>query len=201
MRLVVGLGNPGSRYEKTRHNLGFGVIDTLAARWRIDVSRQKFHAWLGDGEVAGQRVVLLKPATFMNLSGLAVRAATAFYKLSPQELIVVLDDLDLPVGKVRVRAAGSSGGHRGLENIIALLGTDAFCRVRIGIGGDAKREAVEHVLSEFAPAERERVDAAVSRAADAVECWLAEGVAAAMNKFNRSDRPNGAGREPSDEGV
>ena len=199
MKLVVGLGNPGSRYERTRHNLGFRVIDTLAERWRIEVTRQKFNALVGDGTVAGCRAVLLKPMTFMNLSGQAVQAAVAFHKLPLEELLVVSDDMDLPTGQLRVRASGSSGGHRGLENIIQLLGSDSFARVRIGIGRSDRDAAVEHVLSVFSADEEAVADEAVQRAANAAECWLAEGVTAAMNKFNRTERTSdGAGPGKSD---
>jgi peptidyl-tRNA hydrolase, PTH1 family len=202
MKLVVGLGNPGSRYEDTRHNLGYRAVDVLAGRWRLDVTRQKFNGLVGDGTVAGQRTMLLKPLTFMNLSGQAVQAAMAFHKLPLEELLVVSDDLDLPTGTLRVRASGSSGGHRGLESIIQLLGSEAFARVRIGIGRSVREDAVSHVLSGFSPDEAAMVDAAIGRAADAVECWLAEGVAAAMNRFNRTERPNdGAGPGKSDKGA
>jgi PTH1 family peptidyl-tRNA hydrolase len=206
MKLVAGLGNPGSRYEGTRHNLGFRVVDVLAGRWRIEVTRQKFSAWVGDGTVAGQRTMLLKPTTFMNLSGQAVQAAVAFHKLPLEDLLIVSDDLDLPAGALRVRASGSSGGHRGLESIIQLLGSEAFARIRIGIGRADRDDAVSHVLGGFAPDEEAIVEAAVRRAADAVECWLTEGVAAAMNRFNfsvdRTERPkDGAGPGKSDKGV
>lgn len=202
MKLVVGLGNPGSRYAGTRHNLGFAVVDALAGRWGFEVNRQKFNAWVGDGTVAGQRVLLLKPLTFMNLSGQAVQAAVAFHKVPLEDLLVVGDDLDLPTGQLRVRASGSSGGHRGLENIIQLLGSEAFARVRIGIGRGRPEDVVGHVLSEFADDEAAVAEATVRRAAGAVECWLAEGVTAAMNRFNRTERPDdGAGREKSDKGV
>ncbi len=202
MKLVAGLGNPGSRYEDTRHNLGFRGVDALAGRWRIDVTRQKFSAWVGDGLVAGQRTTLLKPTTFMNLSGQAVQAAVAFHKLPLEDLLVISDDLDLPVGAIRVRASGSSGGHRGLDNIIQLLGSEGFARVRIGIGRSVREDAVSHVLSGFSPEEEVVANAAIRRAADAVECWIAEGVTAAMNRFNRTDRPNdGAGPGKSDKGV
>lgn len=201
MKLVVGLGNPGTRYERTRHNLGFRVIDTLAGRWQIDATRQKFSAWVGFGTIANEQVILFKPATFMNLSGQAVQAAMAFYKLTPERLLVVMDDLDLPVGRIRVRSSGSSGGHRGLENIVQMLGSEAIARVRIGIGGPG-RDAVDHVLSVFSPEDEAVVDAAIGRAADAVESWLTAGVATTMNKFNRSERPgDGGASEKSDEGV
>jgi len=202
MKLVVGLGNPGSRYQHTRHNLGFRVVDVLAERWRIAVSRQKFGAMLGDGTVSGERTALMKPQTFMNRSGQSVQAAVAFYRLPIEELLVVGDDLDLPIGRLRIRASGSSGGHRGLASIIQCLGSESFARVRVGIGRPAPDDAVEHVLSGFAEDEELAVNRAVDGAADAVECWLAEGVTAAMNKFNRTGRDgNGPGPEKTSEGA
>ncbi len=202
MKLVAGLGNPGSRYEDTRHNLGFRVVDELADRWRIDMGRQKFSAAVGDGVIAGERVLLLKPLTFMNLSGQAVQAAMAFHKLAIEDLLVVSDDLDLPTGQLRVRASGSSGGHRGLESIIRLLGSDGFSRVRIGIGRASRDDAVSHVLGSFSAAEEAVTETAIRRAADAVECWIVEGVTAAMNRFNRTERrSDGAGPGKSDKGV
>lgn len=197
MKLVVGLGNPGSRYEKTRHNVGFRVIDALAGRWRIDMQRQKFSAAIGDGVIAGERSVLLKPLTFMNLSGQSVQAALAFYKLPVDELLVISDDLDLPTGRLRVRSSGSSGGQRGLESIIAMLGTEAFARVRIGIGRPAF-DAAGYVLSEFSPEETDDAEAGVRRAADAAECWLTDGVTATMNRFNRAERAEGNGGPGND---
>lgn len=202
MKLVAGLGNPGTRYEGTRHNLGFAVVDRLAGRWGIEITRQRFNAWIADGMAGGQRVALLKPLTFMNLSGQAVQAAVAFYKLPLEDLLVVSDDLDLPAGQIRLRAAGSSGGHKGLESIIQSLGDNGFARLRIGIGRAGRDEVVKHVLSGFSPEEAALTDTAVCRAADAVECWLAEGVTAAMNRFNRIDRPSGGGDpEAPDKGA
>jgi len=202
MKLVVGLGNPGSRYDRTRHNLGFRVVDVLAERWHVAVTREKFDAMLGDGTVAGQRTTLMKPQTFMNRSGRSVQAAVAFYRLPIEDVLVVSDDLDLPVGSVRIRASGSSGGHRGLEDIIRLLGSESFPRVRIGIGRPDRADAVDHVLSGFTEDEEAVVKQAVHRAADAVECWLAEGVTAAMNRFNRTAREgSGAGPDKTNEGA
>lgn len=200
MKLVVGLGNPGGRYERSRHNLGFRVLDALADRWRIDLSRQRFEGLTGDGLIAGQPTLLLKPLTFMNLSGRSVQAAVAFYKLPTDAMLVVVDDMDLPVGRLRLRASGSPGGHRGLEDISRRLGTGQYARLRIGIGRP-RQEAVSHVLSGFAPEEEPLIATAIQRAADAVECWLQAGIAEAMNRFNRADAQSDGGPETTDKGV
>lgn len=183
MKLIVGLGNPGPKYAGTRHNVGFDVIDELAARWQIGMGAEKFHGWFGLGEFRGERVGLLKPTTYMNRSGQAVLAAGQFYKLELADLMVVVDDLALPVGKMRIRKSGSSGGHNGLEDIVARLGSDTWCRLRLGIGekiGDQKL----FVLTPFDEPERPLIKAVIKRAADAVECWVDQGPDAAMNQFN-----------------
>lgn len=202
MKLVVGLGNPGRRYEQTRHNLGFRVVDTVAARWGIELGREKFQAVIGDGNVADQRMILLKPMTFMNLSGRAVQAAVGFYKVAMEDLLVVSDDLDLPVGRLRMRASGSAGGHRGLDDIIRLLGTTQFARLRIGIGRSERRDEVSHVLGGIEGDEAVALDETVKQAADAVECWCRKGVTAAMNEFNRvGGESDDAGPGTSDKGA
>ena len=188
MRAVFGLGNPGSRYADTRHNAGFRVVETLRGRWRAapDSGAPEYHAWIarrGEGEVA-----LVMPLTFMNRSGAALEAWRTRQVLEPDELLVVVDDVYLPVGALRLRPQGSSGGHRGLESIEAALPGPGFARLRVGVGAAADAaELREHVLEGFADeAEREAFAAAVGRAALAVECWLDEGILAAMNRFNRS---------------
>ena len=187
MRLVAGLGNPGPRYAETRHNIGYVVLDELARRWATAITRfdRDFEAVLGEATACGQRVLLLKPTTFMNLSGRSVAAALRFYKLTPADLLVIHDDLDLPVGQLRVRATGSAGGHNGMSDVLRHLATDEFARIRIGIGRVDPRAAVEYVLSRFEPDERPAIVEAVGRAADAAECWLRAGTSAAMNQFNR----------------
>jgi PTH1 family peptidyl-tRNA hydrolase len=185
MKLIVGLGNPGRQYERTRHNLGFMVVDLLAARWSIGMTVEGSGSF-GRGRVAGQTVGLLKPMTFMNRSGQAVLEVVQFYKLETADLLVVFDDLDLPVGRVRVRAKGSAGGHKGLGDIINRLGSEDIARVRIGIARPAGDDAVDYVLSPFGPQEREPIEAAVRVAAQAAECWLTEGPDAAMNRYNSS---------------
>jgi PTH1 family peptidyl-tRNA hydrolase len=182
---VVGLGNPGGEYERTRHNVGFQVLDRLAARKTIDIRRLEFEALTARAELGRSMVLLMKPQTFMNASGRSVAAALAELGLGPEFLIAVYDDLDLPVGRLRIRAEGGAGGHRGVASLIQHLGTTSFTRVRVGIGRPAEGATVlEHVLSPFSDAELPDVDLAVDRAADAVECIVADGVTRAMEAFN-----------------
>ncbi len=185
MKLIVGLGNPGRQYERTRHNLGFVVADLLARRWSIDLAI-KGNAAFGRGPIAGQTAALLKPMTYMNRSGQAVLEVVQFYKLPLADLLVISDDLDLPVGRVRMRAKGSAGGQKGLGDIAQRLASDEFARIRIGIGRPASGDAVEYVLSPFRPEEHEPVEIALLRAAEAAECWITDGPAVAMNRFNRN---------------
>lgn len=197
MRLIAGLGNPGPRYERTRHNVGFAVVDELARRWRLDVSRyeKRFEALAGGGPCAGQEVLLLKPQTLMNLSGRSVLAAVSFYKLAAQDVLIVFDDLDLPVGRLRIRPEGTAGGHRGMGDILARLGRKDVPRMRIGIGRVHRSETVGYVLGRFAPAEQRIVDLVLGDAADAVELWLREGVTAAMNRYNPGHRAEADGAQ------
>ncbi|HVT27330.1 MAG TPA: aminoacyl-tRNA hydrolase [Lacipirellulaceae bacterium] len=185
MKLIVGLGNIGRQYEKTRHNIGFDVLNALAARNPGASVKEKFDGRLMDLTIAGQRSLLLWPHTLMNRSGQSVRTAADFYQVPPTDLLVICDDFNLPLGKLRLRSQGSAGGQKGLEDIINRLGTDVFSRLRIGIGPvpDAW-DAADFVLSRFGAAERPAVAEAIERAADATECWVAEGVDAAMNQFN-----------------
>lgn len=186
MKLIAGLGNPGPRYEGTRHNVGFSVADELARRWGVGGAYDKdFEAVCGEAAVGGERVLVLKPQTLMNLSGRSVQAAVRFYKIALEDTLVVYDDLDLPVGQLRIRASGSAGGHRGLEDILGRCGSQDVPRIRIGIGKVHRSATVEHVLGRFAPDEREPVTEAISTAADAAVCWVGQGIATAMNKFNR----------------
>lgn len=187
MKLVAGLGNPGPRYARTRHNVGFGVADTLALRRgaRIERYEARFEGLLEEIAVGGERVLLLKPMTMMNLSGRSVAAVVRFYKLPASDLMVVYDDLDLPVGGLRIRANGSSGGHNGMTDILRSLGTQDVARMRIGIGSVHRSDTVDHVLGRFAPDEQAAIDETIGRTADAVECWATEGLTPAMNKFNR----------------
>ncbi len=187
MKLVVGLGNPGGKYEDTRHNVGFRVVDELSRRHGIDLSRIRFHGLFGAGSVGTEQVLLLKPGTFMNRSGITVREAMTFYKLGLADLLVISDDMALPLGRLRLRKGGSAGGHNGLASVIAEVGSDAFGRLRLGIEQVAGERMVGHVLSPFSRQEEEVIGPAVLRAADAVECWLADGIDTAMNRYNKAE--------------
>src|SRR4051794_16094704 len=184
MKLVVGLGNPGSKYEGTRHNIGFEVIDRLAAGGAGASFGRKFEGLVAETSIEFHRVLLLKPQTFMNLSGRSVGQALRFYKLEVSDLLVVCDDLNLPLGKLRIRGGGSDGGQKGLKDITAQLGTDAYARLRIGIGERGETDAADFVLSRFRNAERPVIDDALILASQAVAVWVTQGLAAAMNRFN-----------------
>jgi PTH1 family peptidyl-tRNA hydrolase len=185
MKLVVGIGNPGRRYERTRHNLGFRVVDRLADEHGIAVSRRRFDALVGEGRIEARPVLLVKPQTYVNLSGSAVAPLLRWYRCSAEDLLVVCDDLNLEAVKLRLRRHGSSGGHNGLASIIACLGTEEFPRLRLGIGRGAEGDAVGHVLGAFGQEEEELAAAAVAAGAQAVRLWLRLGIEAAMNEVNR----------------
>jgi len=184
MKAVVGLGNPGAAYARTRHNVGFWVVDELAARHGLRFARSGYKADVAEGRIADADVVLLKPQTFMNASGEAVGRARRDLGLEPAEIVVVYDDLDLPVGRIRVRAAAGAGGHHGVESVIEELGSKEFPRVRIGIGKPQSGETVDYVLGPPTAEEQGALHASIERAADAVEVVLGEGVARAMSRFN-----------------
>ncbi len=185
MKLIVGLGNPGEEYGKSRHNIGFMLIDLLARRWRIDTKKRSFQARTGGGHYNRVPVVLLKPQTYMNLSGWSVREAVAFYKIQPDDLMVILDDMALETGQIRLRAEGSAGGHNGLRSIIEELGRDDFPRLRIGIGQARPGDAVNHVLGPLDTQEQKILDASLEKAAHAVESWIDAGLMETMNRYNR----------------
>lgn len=185
MWLIVGLGNPGKEYEGTRHNVGFEVIERLASRHNIAVRKRSLRSIMGDGSIEGQKVILARPMTYMNLSGEAVGAISRMYKIPSESTIVIVDDIALPVGTLRLRYTGSSGGHNGLESIERHLGTRGYPRIRIGVGDARPGGMVDHVLGRFSKDERELVDEAIERTADAVETALREGFEKAMNVFNR----------------
>ena len=184
--LVVGLGNPGEKYENTRHNVGFLTVDELAGRLDIPVQKLKYRALTNTARLGGAPVLLMKPVTFMNLSGEAVGQAAAFYKIPPERVLVISDDVSLPLGKLRIRKSGSAGGHNGLKNIIQHLGTDAFPRVKIGVGQKPHPDydMADWVLSKFTGEDKKVIAQAVERAADAVACYIQEGPDRAMGKFN-----------------
>lgn len=184
IKLIVGLGNPGARYARNRHNVGFLIADEFARAHALDFSRKRFNAYIAEGALAGARVMLAKPQTFMNLSGEAVGKLCAFYKIAPHDLLVIYDDLDLPLGKLRLRARGSAGGHHGMESIIARLGTSAFPRLRVGIGRPSPDADIAHVLSDFTADERAVMEETFARAVQAIEVWVAQGIVKAMNRFN-----------------
>lgn len=184
--LLVCLGNPGGKYDNTRHNVGFMVADELAGRLKVPIQRLKFRALTNTVTLAGQKVLLMKPVTYMNLSGQAVQQAAAFYKVPPERVLVVSDDVALPPGKLRIRTNGSAGGHNGLKDIITHLGSDQFPRIRIGVGGKPHQDydMADWVLGKLQGEDKKAVDAAVKKAADAVECLIKEGPDRAMSKFN-----------------
>ena len=184
--LLVGLGNPGDQYENTRHNVGFMVADELAERHNIPVQRLKFRALTNTVTIGDRKVLLMKPVTYMNLSGEAVHEAAAFYKIPPEHILVVSDEVALAPGKLRVRRSGSAGGHNGLKNIIAHLGTDQFPRIRLGVGQKPHPDydMADWVLGKFQGEDKKAVEAAVKKAADAAECLIREGVDKAMNQYN-----------------
>jgi len=185
MKAIVGLGNPGAEYVATRHNVGFEVVDELARRWQV-----KLKKWRKVGTLALAKdhdALLMEPATFMNLSGEAVLSVGSFYKVNLADWLIVVDDVNLPLGRVRMRKMGSAGGHNGLKSVIHHLGPD-FARLRIGVGrGDPKWDLADHVLARFEPEERRSVEEAIGRAADAVETFVSEGIEPAMNRFNARD--------------
>lgn len=185
VKLIVGLGNPGRQYQDNRHNLGFWVVDLLSASWRIEVTGKKHKALYGRGRWQDQSVVLLKPQTYMNRSGESVLSAMSFYKVLPSDIFVILDDIALPLGQLRIRPQGSAGGHNGLKDIIRHLGRDDISRLRIGIGAAESGQVVEHVLSCFIDSEKPTIEDAVQRARECVECWLVKGIQAAMTKYNQ----------------
>ena len=189
MKLIVGLGNPGQEYRDTRHNVGFMVADALVDRRGVAGQwREKFQALLIKFVVGDEPVIVTKPLTFMNLSGQAVAALAGFYKIEPADVFIVTDDVALPLGKLRARREGGAGGHNGLKSIIQHLGTQAFPRMRVGVGrGSDGRDLSDHVLGRFEAAERDTVSAAVLRAADATEVFISEGIERVMNAFNAAE--------------
>ncbi len=188
MHVVVGLGNPGDRYIGTRHNIGFRVVENLAASFHADIRRPVYRALTASVRIGRTEVLIMKPQTYMNASGSSIAQALRELELGPERLVVVYDDVDLPLGRLRVRADGGSGGHRGLASIIEELGTARFSRVRVGIGKPRDNEdSVEHVLGVISTEEEEVIAPAVERASDAIRVIVAEGVVCAMNRFNAAE--------------
>lgn len=190
MFLIAGLGNPGRQYEKTRHNMGFDTIDELIDRHRIPQGGIAHKAMYGKGMIAGEKVLAVKPLTYMNLSGESLREWVNYYKLDPEtEMIVIYDDIDLEPGQLRIRKKGSAGGHNGIKSIIAQLGTQNFYRIKVGVGAKPRGwDLADYVLGRFSSDERIAVDKAICDAADAVEMILRDGIESAMNHYNRKNK-------------
>lgn len=189
-KVVVGLGNPGSKYDQTRHNIGFDLVDRLALSHTGVRFSRKFDAEIAEIELDFRRVLLVKPMTFMNLSGKAVGQVMQFYKIDIVDLMVICDDLSLPLGRLRIRSSGSDGGQKGLRDIARVLGTDRYPRMRIGIGERGEIDAADFVLARFRPSERPVVENGMLRALQAVSVWVSQGIEPAMNRFNGADEPN-----------
>jgi PTH1 family peptidyl-tRNA hydrolase len=188
VRIVVGLGNPGRRYEGTRHNIGFAVADEVARRHGLEFDSGRANTLTARRGRGPASLLVVKPLTMMNLSGEAVAGVAGFYKIEPPAVLVVADDVNLPLGRLRLRARGTAGGHNGFRSIIECLGTGEFPRLRVGVGrGDPRRGLADHVLARFDGDERDEVERTIARAADAVETFLAEGIEAAMNRYNRAE--------------
>ena len=202
MKIVVGLGNPGKKYEQTRHNIGFEVIGSIANRYAVSGVKQKFSAEVAETSVKNEKTVLLCPLTYMNLSGKSVRKAVDFYKIDLANLLVVCDDINLDLGRLRLRASGSAGGQNGLKDIIRCLGSDQFPRLRVGVGRVPPQwDAADFVLGKFSSQDRDSADAAIRRATDAVDVWIENGIQSAMNQFNgaTNQKPSTANTNRSDQ--
>ncbi len=185
MKLIVGLGNPGRKYETTKHNIGFWAVDQLSDQWNMPFQKEKWHSLVAEDIVNGEKVILLKPLTYMNLSGEAIGAAVRFLKLPLEELIVLFDDLDIPLGQLRLRKKGSSGGHNGIKSTVQHLGTEQFNRVKIGIGRPPSYMSVsDYVLAPFPPVDHEIAADAAITAAEAVKEWMENDFISSMNKYN-----------------
>ena len=189
MYLIAGLGNPSRTYEGTRHNIGFTMIDAIGNKFGIDVTTKKHKALVGRGIIDGMRVILAKPQTYMNLSGESIREIADFYKIEPENIIIIYDDISLDVGQLRIRKKGSAGGHNGIKNIIAHLGTQEFPRIKVGIGNKPEGwDLAEYVLSKFSKAEQEALEEASEGVIGAVKLMLMDDIEAAMNKYNAKKR-------------
>ena len=201
MKIIAGLGNPGPDYENTRHNVGWMAVDAFAKKFRIDINKHEKNAMTGTGRVAGGSVMVAKPLTYMNLSGDAVKSLVNAYAESLDDLIVVYDDIDLPLGKLRIRPGGSAGTHNGMRSIVSSLGSEKFARLRIGIGGvDSSGRLRDYVLGEFTPDETPAVQKAIERSVDALLLFVRGDLKRAMSEFNRDDPPDEPGViEPSND--
>ena len=185
MKLLVGLGNPGATYDGTRHNIGFEVIDRLGNKYNIGINKNKYKSLIGEGNIKGEKVILMKPQTYMNLSGEAIRVCIDFYKIQPEDVFVIFDDISLEVGQIRMRQNGSAGGHNGIKSIIAHLGTQNFPRLKFGVGEKPKgMDLANYVLGKFSAEEKEIIIPKTIDAIDAVATFIDEGMEKAMNKYN-----------------
>ena len=188
MFLIVGLGNPGREYENTRHNIGFAAIDIIAEKYNIDVNRTKFKGEYGEGFINGNKVILLKQYTFMNLSGESVGAIASYYRIDPEDVYVIFDDISLDVGQIRIRKKGSAGGHNGIKSIIAHLGTTEFPRIKVGVGQAKPGDLIDHVLGHFHGEDKLHIKEGIELAADAMEMILEQDIDKAMNEFNKKKK-------------
>ena len=202
MYIIAGLGNPGKKYENTRHNMGCTAIDLLAEKFGIKVNKLRFKALTGEGRIAGQKVLLIKPQTYMNLSGESVRMALDYYKEPPENLIVIYDDIDIPTGSIRIRKKGSAGTHNGMRNILYQIQSEDFPRIRVGIGSGKKDDLISYVIGGVTKGEKELLEDSLTRAADAAACIVEKGIEKAMNEYNirpkKAHRPGASGEEKQD---
>ncbi|MCL2436909.1 MAG: aminoacyl-tRNA hydrolase [Clostridiales bacterium] len=189
MHIIVGLGNPGKRYENTRHNAGFITIDRIAEKYGIHVNKIKHKALVGEGIISGQKVLLVKPQTYMNLSGESIREIISYYKIEMENLVVIYDDIDIPLGQLRIRKQGSAGTHNGMKSIIYQIQSDAFPRIRIGIGNDRRGGLIGHVIGGFKKEEKKEIEDAVERAANATVAILEQGIEKTMSEYNVKLKP------------
>lgn len=190
MRVIIGLGNPGMKYAGTRHNIGFDTVTALADKYNIKINNKKFNGLIGDGFIGGEKVLLVQPQTYMNLSGECVGQISDFFKIEPENLIVICDDINLDTGRLRIRAKGSAGGHNGLKNIIAHLGTEAFPRIRVGVGEKTEGwDLADYVLARFSKDDEPVMREAIKNAVGAVETWISDDIGTAMNRFNINPNP------------
>lgn len=199
MYIIAGLGNPGRKYENTRHNMGFIAIDLLAETYDIRVNKLKFKSLIGEGRIAGQRVLLMKPQTYMNLSGEAIREAVHFYQIDPAQLIVIYDDIDIPVGSFRIRKKGSAGTHNGMRSVVYQLQSDQFPRIRVGIGSEKPVDLIHYVTSGVSKEEKTLIEDALEKSAQAAAAIVETGIERAMNAYNV--RPKKKKSEGTEEGA
>ena len=185
MKLIVGLGNPESEYNKTRHNMGFDTINILAKKYNIEVNKSKFKGLFGQGEIEGEKVILLKPQTYMNLSGESIAEVMKFYKIDVKDIVIIYDDIDTEPGTIRIRKQGSSGTHNGMKSVISHLGTETFDRIRIGIGRPEHNDMINYVIGKIHDNDYKVLEEGIKKAADAVSCILKENIDKAMNKYNK----------------